>query len=121
MDWYKDFWTRALDFAGRSCRLEYWGAYLVNLGALFVIMFLEMGVLGGGSGRFPFLTFLFVLALMIPTLAVTVRRLHDTDRSGWWYFISLVPGIGPLVLFVFLVLSGTEGRNRFGMDPRGAF
>ena len=119
MDWYKDFWTRALDFAGRSCRTEYWGAYLINLAGLFVIMFLEMTLLRAGS--FPVITFLFLLALMLPTLSVTVRRLHDTDRSGWWYFISLVPAIGPLVLFVFLVLGGTEGRNRFGMDPRGAY
>ena len=54
------------------------------------------------------------LALLLPNLAVAARRLHDTDRSGWWLLLSLIPIIGTLVLLYFLVLRGTEGSNRFG-------
>lgn len=61
---------------------------------------------------------LWGLFVFIPGLAVLIRRLHDTDRSGWWIFINLVPLVGPIVLFVFLVLDGTRGPNRFGPDPK---
>lgn len=57
--------------------------------------------------------------IFIPlTVAVTVRRLHDTNRSGWWYLLSFIPLIGDLVLFIFMCLKGTEGENRFGKDPK---
>jgi len=58
-----------------------------------------------------------MLAMLVPWLAVTVRRLHDTDRSGWWLLILFVPLIGQIILFVFLVTGGTRGPNRFGPDP----
>ena len=63
------------------------------------------------------LFFIYLLATMLPTLAVTVRRLHDTDRSGWWIFIGLVPYVGIFILLVLLGLEGTKGNNRFGTDP----
>lgn len=64
---------------------------------------------------------LWSLFLFIPALAVTIRRLHDTDRSGWWIFISLVPLIGFIVLLVFWCSEGTRGPNRFGPDPKGGY
>ena len=76
-----------------------------------------------GSGRygtyFGVLSGIASLALFLPNLAVGVRRLHDTDRSGWWVLISVIPIIGWIVLLVFLVSSGTPGGNRFGPPPAG--
>lgn len=74
---------------------------------------------GQGGGSVSGLATLFALATVIPTLAVTWRRLHDTDRSGGWFFIQLVPLVGWIILFVFVVLDGTWGPNRFGWDPQG--
>ncbi|MDT7577550.1 MAG: hypothetical protein QOH17_3883, partial [Pseudonocardiales bacterium] len=68
----------------------------------------SLGLLGG----------LYSLAVLLPSLAVGVRRLHDTDRSGWWLLIGLIPIIGGIVLLVFFVLEGTRGPNRFGADPK---
>ena len=63
---------------------------------------------------------IYGLAVLIPTLAVTVRRLHDIDRTGWWILINLVPLIGTIVLLVFCVMDGTPGNNRYGPNPKGA-
>lgn len=60
------------------------------------------------------------LGVIIPSLAVSFRRLHDTDRSAWWLLISLIPGIGGLVLLVFCLLPGTNGPNKFGPDPKAS-
>jgi uncharacterized membrane protein YhaH (DUF805 family) len=61
---------------------------------------------------------LYALAMIVPSIAVTVRRLHDTDRSGWWYLLVLVPLIGGLVILVFMLLDSTPGSNRFGPNPK---
>lgn len=61
---------------------------------------------------------LYALAMIVPSIAVTVRRLHDTDRSGWWYLLVFVPLIGGLVILVFMFLDGTPGSNRFGRNPK---
>ena len=65
---------------------------------------------------------LFVLAILIPTIAVQVRRMHDQDKSGWWVIIAYIPVvnyIGGIVLFVFMCIEGTRGENRYGPDPKG--
>ena len=64
------------------------------------------------------LSLVYSIAVFVPTLAVVVRRLHDTDRSGWWILIALIPLVGAIVLLVFLILKGNEGDNRFGPDPK---
>jgi uncharacterized membrane protein YhaH (DUF805 family) len=116
------------DFAGRARRSEYW------LFTLFIILveiayFILLGVLGGGgmgtgqmNGLGMGLTglyLLFVLGILIPSIAVSFRRLHDTDRSAWWLLIAFLPFIGGLVLLVFTLLPGTNGPNKFGPDPKG--
>jgi uncharacterized membrane protein YhaH (DUF805 family) len=78
-------------------------AYAVGGAASF-----SPGILGG----------LYGLAVLIPSIAVTVRRLHDTDRSGWWFLIQLIPIVGGIILLVFVCLEGTRGPNRFGADPK---
>ena len=68
-------------------------------------------------GPYGPISLLLILGLIVPNIAVSVRRLHDTDRSGWWMLIVLVPLIGGITLLVFFVLEGTRGDNRFGSDP----
>ncbi len=72
------------------------------------------------SSNIGLLSGIYSLAVIIPTLALSVRRLHDTDRSGWWILIGLVPLIGSIVLLVFYVMDSTPGQNRFGPNPKGA-
>jgi uncharacterized membrane protein YhaH (DUF805 family) len=62
--------------------------------------------------------FIYDIAIIVPNLAVSVRRLHDTDHSAWWLLIALIPLVGAIVLFVFLVTDGTPGSNRYGANPK---
>jgi uncharacterized membrane protein YhaH (DUF805 family) len=113
-------YKRYFDFQGRSSRKEYWMFYL-----LFVIVSVVASVLmaatGSPDGMVSMLVMallgIFVLGSFIPSLAVSFRRLHDTDRSAWWLLIALLPFIGGLVLLVFNVLPGTPGDNRYGPSP----
>jgi uncharacterized membrane protein YhaH (DUF805 family) len=97
-------------FSGRARRREYWMFVLVNI-IVAVALSLIDGVLFDGA---MLLSGLYWLAILVPSLAVGVRRLHDTGRSGWWLLISLVPVVGGLVLFVFTVLDGDPGPNAYG-------
>ncbi|MEO9971454.1 MAG: DUF805 domain-containing protein [Hyphomonadaceae bacterium] len=111
----KRFFTRAFDFKGRSSASEFWFSLLM----LIIVFFLLALVLSAlGEIAIIILSILYIGAI-IPSLSVGVRRLHDTDRSGWWYLISLIP-LASLVLWVFFCMSGTKGPNRFGEDPYGA-
>ena len=69
------------------------------------------------NGDLGALSTIWAIVIFLPSLAVLVRRLHDTDRTGWWYWILLVPCIGPIVIIVFMLLPSTRGDNRFGSDP----
>ena len=101
-------------FDGRSRRTEYWQFILFYVIAAFVVGIVD-GVIGAGG----ILSGLFVLGVFIPLLAVMVRRLHDTNRSGWWVLLSFLPVIGQIWLFVLLVLDSQPGANRFGPNPKG--
>lgn len=106
---------RYADFQGRSPRSEFWWFVLFYLLASLVI-----GLLGAVSETLAgIVNFIFWLVLLIPSIAVGVRRLHDIDRTGWWVLIGLVPVLGTLVLIFFFVQRGTPGPNRFGPDPAG--
>lgn len=111
-----------VDFQGRARRSEYW-LWVLFLTAVEIVLILLAAVMGNGdpqsAGPELLLLILFWLAVVLPTLAVAVRRLHDTGRSGFWLFISLVPLIGGIVLLIFFVLDGTPGPNKFGPDPKG--
>ncbi len=97
-------------FSGRATRKMYWLFVLFN----FIVFFVLSLILSFFGDIGNILYFLLTLAVLLPSLGILVRRLHDTNRSGWWVLISLVPFIGTLVLLVFLVLPSTEGENRFG-------
>jgi uncharacterized membrane protein YhaH (DUF805 family) len=116
---------RYADFAGRSRRREYWAFTLCIIIfelAMFGWIFAAARAADGEmttAVAIPFvLLMLLGLALLIPSLAVTVRRLHDQDRSGWYSLLAFVPLVGAAVLLVFMCMEGTPGPNRYGPDPR---
>ena len=101
-------------FSGRARRSEYWWFYLFAVLVYAVAAGID-AVIGVTA-----VIIIATLGLIIPTLAVTVRRLHDTSRSGWWILIGFVPLIGAIVLFVFEVLDSTPGTNEYGPSPKEA-
>jgi uncharacterized membrane protein YhaH (DUF805 family) len=118
IDWATRPLKKYADFSGRAPRAEYWWFYLLVLVVYFVGMILDsmIGSNFGGSGYGMF-TALVGLALLIPSIAAGVRRLHDTNRSGWWLLIAFIPLIGAIVLLVFFVTEGTQGSNEYGENP----
>lgn len=128
MEWMLMPLKRYADFSGRSRRKEYWMFVLFQLIIIFGLLILS-GLTGGfstdaasgmysGSGLFIGIIMIFALAMLIPSLAVQVRRFHDQDKSGWFILLSFVPFVGGLIVLVFMCLEGTQGPNRFGEDPK---
>jgi uncharacterized membrane protein YhaH (DUF805 family) len=117
MNAYSSFFKKYATFSGRARRQEYWMAYLFNMIAIVLLVAVDTALLGLTEQGAGILSGIYMIAIIIPSLAVTVRRLHDTDRSGWWILISLVPLVG-ILLLVFMCMEGTRGENRFGADPK---
>ena|SRR5436190_1087614 len=105
---------RYAQFEGRAGRAEYWWFVLAN-----ILISIGFNVLGRATSLFVVLGFLVSLALLVPGLAVAIRRLHDTSRSGWWLLIALVPFVGWIVLIVFLASEPTPGANQYGVTAAG--
>jgi uncharacterized membrane protein YhaH (DUF805 family) len=101
-------------FEGRAGRAEYWWFVLANF-----LLFLVLSILGQAISVFYVVYFVASLALIIPSLAAAIRRLHDTGRSGWWLLIGLVPLVGWIILLVFLASEGTPESNEFGVTAPG--
>lgn len=115
LDVYLGCFKNYANFNGRADRTEYWTFTLMNALIIFVLYVAAMVFSGGeGTGTLIMLLVLviFELAIAIPSIAVTVRRLHDIDKSGWWYFIALVP-FGSIVLLVFMCTAGSYAPNRY--------
>ncbi len=106
-------------FDGRARRKEYWMFTLFYIIFFIVAMVLDV-LLGTDSGDLGFISIsgLYMLALLLPSWAVTVRRLHDVGKSGWWIFIKLVPIIGEILLFILLVTDSQPGENQYGPNPK---
>ena len=104
-------------FSGRASRSEFWYWVLFSVLVSIALSIIDLALL---SGKTTVLSSIWSLATLLPSLAVGVRRLHDTDRSGWWWLIGFIPLIGIIVLIVFWCSEGTRGPNRFGPDPLGA-
>ncbi len=100
-------------FAGRARRPEYWYWVLFQVLVGIAGTILDLSLFQTAEGLFNALT---SLALFLPGLAVTVRRLHDIDRPGWWILISIVPLVGAIVLLIMTCTRGTAGPNRFGPE-----
>lgn len=120
MNWYIKVIKQYADFNGRARRTEYWMFILFN--AIFAIAAMLIDNMLGLtiSTEIPYgpLYIIYGLAMFIPGLAVAVRRLHDTGKSGWMILIALIPFIGGIILLVFMVTSGTVGSNEYGPDPK---
>jgi len=106
--------SKYVNFTDRSCRSEFW------YWTLFTVIVAAVGNIGYAMLHTHVLGVLLGLPFFIPSWAMQVRRLHDTDRSGWWLLIALIPLIGAIILLVWLATKGTDGRNRFGSDPLAA-
>ena len=121
MNWFTTALKKYAVFSGRSRRSEYW--YFV---LFYLLIYIVLAIADGATGSFDsksgigLFTGIFSLAMLIPSLSVTVRRLHDTDRTGWWILITLIPLIGAIVLLVFLLQDSNADANRFGPNPKAA-
>jgi uncharacterized membrane protein YhaH (DUF805 family) len=116
MEWYLMALRKYAQFSGRSHRREFWFYVLVNLIILSVIMLvgaiLHLVFLGVIVAR------VYGLAVLVPNIAVTARRLHDTGRSGWWQLIYFVPVVGVIVMLVFLCQDSDPAENEYGPNPK---
>ena len=120
-------WRHYVDFSGRSTRTEFWLFFIIFYGVI-VASFLVTDILGGTAledaadseafslAYIPMV--LWIIAAFLPSIAVTIRRLHDSNKSGWMYLLTIIPYIGFIFFIVFGFLPGTHGENDYGFDPR---
>lgn len=136
LKWYLKAMKNYANFSGRACRREFWHFFLVNI-LIFIALISVIGitilltttpniwdepeisavghrVLGVAGFAYLF----YALILCLPAISISVRRLHDADKSGLWYFVSFIPGVGFFIFLLMMTLAGTCGNNRFGSDPR---
>ena len=122
MEWYlKVMRDNYANFNGRARRKEYWMFTLFFL--LFALLAgFVIGILSAVGETVAMIAIILAvvwyLAHLVPSLAVTVRRLHDTGKSGWFYLLALIPYIGGLIIFIFTVIEGDKGDNKYGPDPK---
>ena len=112
MYWYLKVLKNYFGFDGRSRRKEYWMFFLFN-----VLISIALGVVEGLVGMPGVISGVYTLAILVPSIAVGIRRLHDTGRSGWWMLLAFVP-LANLVLLVFFCLDSEEGSNQWGDNPK---
>ena len=120
MEWYLKVLRQYADFEGRARRQEYWMFVLFNLIIIvvlaFVLGFIEGMVNSDGIIMIPL--FIYYIGILLPSIAVAVRRLHDQNKSGWYYLVSLIPFVGGIWLLVLLATEGDAGPNQYGPDPK---
>lgn len=112
MNWFVEVLKKYAVFSGRARRKEYWMFTLIYTVIAIVLSVVDMAVIGSNI-LVPILT----VALFLPALGVTIRRLHDTGRTGWWVLISIVPLVGLIVMLVFLCSDGGD-TNKYGPNPK---
>lgn len=111
MQEYMAMWKNFTNFSGRTSVRGYWMVMLFNIVISFVL-----GLLGGFLGLFTVIAYLYSLVAFIPGLALSIRRLHDINKSGYWLFIGLIPGVGAIILLVFSLKASVNGDNKYGMS-----
>ncbi|MET7685563.1 DUF805 domain-containing protein [Streptomyces sp. NPDC005423] len=114
MSWFIEALKKYAVFSGRARRKEYWMYSLFV--AIIGVVLLGIGV----ALKTPIIGIVFYLAVLLPSLGVTVRRLHDSGRSGWFFFIGLIPLIGGIWLLVLLCTDSEAGANKYGPNPKEA-
>jgi uncharacterized membrane protein YhaH (DUF805 family) len=115
VSWYLDVLKSYAKFSGRARRKEFWMFALIHL-VIAIVLVVAASV--AEIDALMYVYFIYLLATTIPTLAVTVRRLHDSGKSGWWYFIALVPFIGSFWLLALVAQAGQPQANAYGPDPK---
>ena len=119
MHWLIDPFKKYTVFTGRATRSEYWYfslfTFLITIG--LAVIDSALGTVDKTTGQ-GVLGILWSLFILLPTLAVFVRRLHDTGRSGWWFWIALIPVIGAIVLLVFMCIDSQSEVNQYGANPK---
>lgn len=122
MNYYVAVLKKYAVFTGRAGRAEYWYFVLFNIIIMAVLNVLttSMKDVAGLGMLFSLVASLYSLAVLIPSIAVAVRRLHDTSKSGWLLLLCLIPVIGWIVLLVFMIMDSTPGANAYGPNPKGS-
>lgn len=124
MNYYLDVLKNYAGFTGRARRKEYWMFSLFHY-LIFAILLIPFFVISeNGQNEVLLIVFgglflIYALVTFIPSIAVTVRRLHDTDKSGWFILVQFIPYVGGIIMLVFTVSNGTKGLNKYGPDPKG--
>jgi uncharacterized membrane protein YhaH (DUF805 family) len=113
MNWYLEVLKNYAVFTGRSRRREFWYFTLFNSMAAIVLMIIDITA----GTHYAFLG-IYCLAVLLPGLGVSIRRLHDTNRSGWWVLVNLYPAVGQFFYFLFMVAESDVGENRYGQNPK---
>jgi uncharacterized membrane protein YhaH (DUF805 family) len=113
LDSYKRFWQNYANFKGRSTRADYWWVCLANFLIGFVLGFIS-GIIPDLAGLLSLVSTLYSLAVLVPTLALIVRRLHDINKSGWSYLFCLIPLAGPIILLVWFCTASVNENNQYG-------
>jgi uncharacterized membrane protein YhaH (DUF805 family) len=113
LSWYLEVLKKYAVFDGRSRRSEYWYFALFNF-----IITVVFEILTQASGVFLVLLYIYDLAVLLPAIGVSIRRLHDTNRSGWWILIGLIPIVGWIILIVFMGQDSDLGDNKYGSNPK---
>ncbi len=118
MNWYVTVLKKYAEFNGRARRSEYWYFVLISTIISWILMAIDYSVFGTGIEGVGAISSIYSLAVFVPTLAVTVRRLHDTGRSGWNLLWAFLPLIGAILLIVWLATNGQQGSNQYGQNPK---
>ncbi len=113
MNWYLEVIQKYAVFDGRARRKEYWMFFLFN-----IIIAIVLSIIEGSVGSPGILSTLYSLAVLLPSIGVSIRRLHDTGRTGWWLLIGLIPLLGLIILLVFMAQEGEAGENQYGPNPK---
>jgi len=116
MSWYIKVLKNYMGFTGRARRKEIWMFILFNFIFAAVLSLIDRAI----GSNFSILSTIYGLAVLVPSIAVSVRRLHDTNRTGWWVLIGLIPLIGAIILLIFYVQDSQPGDNQYGPNPKTA-
>lgn len=114
MNWYLKVLKNYAVFSGRAQRMEYWMFCLFNF-----IISIAIGVVEGLLGTMGIIGLIYCFAILLPGIGVSIRRLHDIGKTGWWLLIAFVPLLGAIVLLIFMVLDSQPGDNQYGPNPKG--
>ena len=116
--WYGKVWNSYGTFMGRARRKEYWYFVLVNFFAQVVLYAMDCALFDAYYTDNTYFSGLYALLIFVPSLAVTIRRLHDTNRSGWWLLLACIPIIGSVILLVILAEDSDYDTNQYGDNPK---